>query len=195
MAETVRIDETAQQAVASYAQEHGISLAKAATQLIVGNVTALPLDREPTPLIGRPVPMPKPTLDEAAEIMLKHLPTTLVEKLRELCREYQVSPAAYLLSYAKLADDRGELSINIAADDRELGQAPVPLPIAETAQCAYCKADFKPVRAGQRFCPEPDDWSVVSCGRKALLDELHKRRPPESQRKNAAARFTEKSIR
>ena len=193
MAETVRIDETAQQAVASYAQEHGISLAKAATQLIVGNV--VPLNNEPMPLVGRPVPMPKPTLDEAAEVLLRHLPTTLVEKLRELSREYQVSPAAYLLSYAKLADDRGELSINIAPDDRELGNAPEQLPVPETAKCAQCGSTFKPARAGQKYCPEPEDWNVVSCGRKALLDELHKRRPPEAQRKNVASKFTEKSIR
>ena len=195
MAETVRIDETAQQAVAAYAQEHGVSLAKAATQLIVGNITALPLDREPMPLVGRPVPLPKPTLDEAAEVLLQHLPTVLVEKLRELSREYRVSPAAYLLSYAKLADDRGELSINISSDDRELGNAPEQLPVPETAKCAQCGSTFKPARAGQKYCPEPEDWNVVSCGRKALLDELHKRRPPEAQRKNDASKFTEKSIR
>ena len=193
MAETVRIDETAQQAVASYAQERGISLAKAATQLIVGNI--VPLNNEPMPLVGRPVPMPKPTLDEAAEVLLRHLPTTLVEKLRELSREYQVSPAAYLLSYAKLADDRGELSINIAPDDRELGNAPAQLPVPETDTCKQCGAAFKPARIGQKYCPEPEDWTIVSCGRKALLDELHKRRPPEAQRKNAAAKHTEKSIR
>ena len=215
MADTVRIDETAQKAVADYAEQHGISLAKAATQLIVGNVVPLsPLSMQPAVHVCREdselrteiqrlqfelinsQTQPKPvSLDAAAEVMLRHLPANLVEKLRELCREYQVSPAAYLLSYAKLADDRGELSINLAPDDRELGNAPTPLPVPEIAQCAYCKADFKPTRAGQKFCPEPEDWSVVSCGRQSLLDELHKRRPPEAQRKNIAARHPEKSIR
>ena len=195
MADTVRIDETAQQAVAAYAQEHSVSLAKAATQLILGNITALSTEWEPPQLVGKPVSLPAPTLDEAAEVMLRHLPAALVEKLRELCSEYRVSPAAYLLSYAKLADDRGELSINLSSDDRELGNAPVPIPVPEIAQCAYCKADFKPVRVNQKFCPEPEDWSIASCGRRALLEELHKKRPPESQRKNVAARHTEKSIR
>mgnify|MGYP001603043151 CR=1 FL=1 len=195
MADTVRIDETAQKAVAEYAEQHGISLAKAATQLIVGRIEALSADSEPPQLVVKPLQLSAPTLDQAAEVLLRHLPANLVEKLRELCREYQVSPAAYLLSYAKLADDRGELSINLAPDDRELGNAPTPLPVPEIAQCAYCKADFKPARAGQKFCPEPEDWSVVSCGRQSLLDELHKRRPPEAQRKNIAARHTEKSIR
>ena len=83
----------------------------------------------------------------------------------------------------------------IAPDDRELGNAPEQLPVPETAKCAQCGSTFKPARAGQKYCPEPDDWNIVSCGRKALLDELHKRRPPEAQRKNAASKFTEKSIR
>ena len=193
MADTVRIDETAQQAVAAYAQEHSVSLARAATQLILGNITSLSSEPLQAPLVL--AQKSAPTLDEAAEVMLRHLPAALVEKLRELCSEYRVSPAAYLLSYAKLADDRGELSINLSSDDRELGNAPVPIPVPEIAQCAYCKADFKPTRVNQKFCPEPEDWSIASCGRQALLEELHKRRPPEAQRKNIAARHTEKLVR
>ena len=193
MADTVRIDETAQQAVAAYAQEHSVSLARAATQLILGNITSLSSEPLRAPLVL--AQKSAPTLDEAAEVMLRHLPAALVEKLRELCSEYRVSPAAYLLSYAKLADDRGELSINLSSDDRELGNAPVPIPVPEIAQCAYCKADFKPARVNQKFCPEPEDWSIASCGRRALLEELHKRRPPEAQRKNIAARHTEKLVR
>ena len=193
MADTVRIDETAQQAVAAYAQEHSVSLARAATQLILGNITSLSSEPLQAPFVL--AQKSAPTLDEAAEVMLRHLPAALVEKLRELCSEYRVSPAAYLLSYAKLADDRGELSINLSSDDRELGNAPVPIPVPEIAQCAYCKADFKPARVNQKFCQEPEDWSIASCGRRALLEELHKRRPPEAQRKNIAARHTEKLVR
>lgn len=177
MADTVRIDETTQAIVAKYAQDHSTSLSKAANELIARG--ASPPPSQPATTMG---------LDAAAEVLLRHLPPALVEKLRELCREYQTSPAAYLLSYAKLADDRGELSVFLSPDDRALGTPQELPPMPEIAACEYCKSPFKPSRTGQKYCPEPADWSQVSCGRKALIDELHRRRPPESQRKNLAMR-------
>ena len=176
MSDTVRIDETAQAAVAKYAQERGISQSRAASELISKDA--------PSPPPSQPIM----TLDAAAEVILRHLPVAMVEKIRELCREYQTSAAAYLISYAKLAEDRGELSVFLAPDDRALGTAQELPPVPEKAECMYCKKAFKPDRVGQKFCPEPADWNVVSCGRAALLDELHRRRPPESQRKNLAAK-------
>lgn len=181
MADTVRIDETAQAAVAAHAQAYGISLSRAASELICQNAS------QTSPPPSQPAAVTV-TLDAAAEVLLTHLPPELVEKMRELCQEYQTSPAAYLLSYAKLANDRGELSVYLSPDDRNLGTAIAQPPVPTTAQCEFCKKTFKPERPGQKFCPEPEDWDQLSCGRQALLAELHKRRPPESQRKNIASR-------
>lgn len=182
MADTVRIDEAAQAAIAAYAEQHTVSLSRAASELIGRN--------DPPAVQQREV-----SLDAAAEVLLRHLPPSLVERLRDLCREYRTSPAAYLLSYAKIADDRGELGIFISPDDINLGTALAPEQVAPSATCAHCKSPFTPTRAGQRYCPEPEDWSKLSCGRLALLDELHKKRPPEAQRKSAESRQTEKTLR
>lgn len=161
---TVNVNDEAKRLIESFAVDRDCSQAQAASELIVRGA-------------GQPAPPPASveTLDAAAELFLRRLPEHQVELIRELAKDRSTTPAAFLLSYAKLAHERGETAVLIAEPDLEsVKQPPPPAPGVVGAVCAHCGKPFEPSRQGQRFCPEPVDG--LSCGRQALLAEIHMRR-------------------
>lgn len=122
------------------------------------------------------VPDP-PTLDEAADVILRHLPDHQRALILDCCAETGRQPIEYILSYIHLADERGETAMVMSEQLRDEA-IPALLPPDRQGICEYdgCRKPFQPTKRGQRFCPEPEDGSE-SCGRKATLQDLHRRRP------------------
>jgi hypothetical protein len=113
-------------------------------------------------------------LDDATAVLLNYLPPTMVELIDALCKEHHTKPAAYVLSYCRLAYERGEVATVVAEDEirrADTGEA-TSLVGREAAECAFCHAPFRASRVGQRFCADPDDGSM-SCGRKSTLETMH----------------------
>jgi hypothetical protein len=130
-------------------------------------------------------PMPEPTLDDAAEMLLKELPESQVDLIRQMCMDNEQRPVRYLISYAVLAHERGETSYMIGGDDIAPLQAQ-PFQPKGTVSCEWCKQSFIPTRQGQKFCPPPDE-DTVGCGRLAAEAEWHTKRPPDLDRQRQIA--------
>lgn len=116
------------------------------------------------------------TLDAAARKILEHADRGQAELILDLCEDVGREPADYLLSYLQLIHERGETATLMG--ERGATDTSVAKPVLgrETvAACAYCHGEFKVERRGQKYCPDPEDGE--SCGRKAYLDDLHRRRP------------------
>ena len=114
-----------------------------------------------------------PTLDDAANLFLAHLPTTMVDLVRELCHEYAGRrPWQYLLSYCTLAHERGETAFFIGEADLAVMADSLNLLPDTRATCRRCGTEFPPVRRGQQYCSD-------ECGRQAKLEERHHERPPD----------------
>ena len=114
------------------------------------------------------------TLDEAATTLMNFLPPTMVELIHALCAEHRVKPAAYVLSYCRLAYERGEVATHIAEGDVRRVDTGEPTALFDQSEqvCAYCHKPFIVVRVGQRFCLDPDD-GTPGCGRRNTLDTMH----------------------
>ena len=142
-------------------------------------IEPLPLVIAPRPLVAKPIPPLVPaerpmSLDDAAATLLAYLPPVMTELIDALCKEHGVKPAAYLLSYCRLAYERGEVATFVAEDDvrrADTGEA-VTLVSRDAVECAFCHTPFTASRVGQRFCADPDDGSM-SCGRKSTLETMH----------------------
>ncbi|HAM54107.1 MAG TPA: hypothetical protein DCQ64_01300 [Candidatus Rokubacteria bacterium] len=122
---------------------------------------------------------PPSHLDGAAEVFLAHLDAGHRDLIRDLCTDNVATPSDYLLTYIRLAYDRGEASslepeLRRAQDGEGMprkglrGEVP-------PGTCAFCGKTFEATRQGQKYCPDPDDGSA-GCGRKATLRELHAHR-------------------
>lgn len=161
------------------ALERGVSRDELAGQALAAGLTpitqaAADAIMESPSSVRSPV---EPTLDDAADLILRHLPDHQRNLILDCCQETGRKPIEYLFSYIHIADERGETAMVMS---EQMGDERVPalLRPEETAMCAFggCRKSFTPTKRGQRFCPEPEDGSE-SCGRKATLEELHRRRP------------------
>jgi hypothetical protein len=115
-------------------------------------------------------------LEMAAEVFLHHIHPDQAALIRELCREYQQPAAAFLLQYIQLAHDRRETSSFMPEGQyQQLRDSIAPMPDGDTRVCEWCGQRFPLTRRGQKYCPPPAEGE--SCGRKAFLDDLHRRRP------------------
>lgn len=123
------------------------------------------------------------SLDEAADILLRHIPREQAELITDMCADNGNTPKDYLLAYIHLAHERGETATLVSEQLRDDAGRPAPTLAAPVAgQCEFCGATFTAARRGQRFCPDPAD-ATVSCGRLATLRDLHAKRPPDKQSK------------
>lgn len=129
---------------------------------------------------------PPSDLDGAATVFLAHLDVGHQDLIRDLCKEHGASPADYLLTYIRLAYDRGEAS-SLEPELRRASDEATPRKTArgEIAPgiCGFCGKTFEPTKPGQKYCPDPDD-GTPGCGRQATLRALHEhrasRKEPES---------------
>lgn len=163
MPRTVAISDEAADRVLAHAATLQCSLGHAASALI--------LDGSSAP--GAPL-----TLDAAAIVLLQHLPPQHVELIRELCVENERRPVDYLLSYVRLAFERGETAVHIGDDtmvEAASGAVAAAIPPAASARCAHCGTEFVPARRGQQFCTDAH-------GREASLGMIRQQRAAYLQR-------------
>ena len=167
----------------AYTLEHHVdNLSHFIRQAIEKAMEPETLSRDTLPGPGTPRPEP-PTPAKAAEIILGLLPEGQRNLIVDVAQEHGRHPLDFILSYCKLADERGETATLIAeqvTDDEEqfkYTQGHVQSPTGQYVPCEYegCRKPFLMVKRGQKFCPDPEEGE--SCGRKAALEALHKRRP------------------
>lgn len=111
-----------------------------------------------------------PSVDIAAGVFLSYLEPDHRKFILDLANENGRSPAAYIMSYIKLAHDRGETAIPIAeAVDPSTHRSFITPNNAEVDPplCEWCQRPFTPTQDGQRYCPPPAEGE--SCGRQASL--------------------------
>lgn len=142
---------------------------------------------DPNRVSVAPPPIPSPravSLDDACEVILRVIDESQAALIRSLCQESRQSPSAYILSYIKLANERGETGV---VTQEVMADRPVSLaPLESVATCQFCGKPFVPARAGQRFCPDlADDGVTLSCGKRAHLEEVHGKRKRELSEKAA----------
>lgn len=144
------------------------------------NPVTLPAPAPPAPL----------TPNAAAEVILSLLPESQRFLILDIAKDKGRTPLDFILSYCRLAEERGETSSLIA--EEVVQEEPVRYTTtlqqqsSEYVVCAFdgCRKSFIPTRRGQRFCPDPED-GTMSCGRKATLQETHKRRPQAALRRQS----------
>ena len=115
-------------------------------------------------------------VDTACEVILQHIRPEQADLIRALCMEHGLRPSHYILSYCRLAHERGETSSMIderVRYDRDTASAPTRTVLA-SGQCEYCGRPFAATRPSQRFCPDRED-GLPSCGRLWTLE--HQIRP------------------
>lgn len=166
------------------------------SQFIREAIEAAMMPKVEQDFINLPATNPMPTPAGAADMILSLLPEAQRNLILDCAQEHGRPPLDFILSYCKLADERGEtptlVAESVAEDDdaRLFPKSVGPSPIGQTARCEYepCGKTVTLTRRGQRFCPDPDD-GTEGCGRKSTLAELHKRRPqtPSVQHKLAQA--------
>ena len=152
-----------------------VAMAEAAALLVMEALEPRPEGGSTT--AGAPSP---PSLDDAAAVVLRHLPQDQADLIRELCLDNGARPWQYLMSYIHLAHERGETAVmasETVLDEIAAPPAASPGQVAAgaTGTCLYCGGAFQAVRRGQKYCPDPEDGP--GCGRKAFLEDLHQRRP------------------
>ena len=109
---------------------------------------------------------------------MRHIRPEQATLIRELCQDLAgARPADYILSYIHLADERRETPKMMSERLRLESAARGVEVVYEPAYCAHCGKTFTRTILGQQYCPDPVEVGVVSCGRQAMLFELHKRRP------------------
>lgn len=111
-----------------------------------------------------------PSIDIAAGVFLSYLEPEHRKFITELATETKRSPAAYIMSYIKLAHDRGETAIPVAEAVDPSTQLPLAFANGIEASpilCEWCQRPFTPAQDGQRYCPTPEQGE--SCGRQASL--------------------------
>lgn len=135
-----------------------------------------------------PGPAPQ-SLADAADIIMAALPEHQRQLILDVAQERGRRPHDFILSYCKMADERGETPSLIAEQitDEEDGRPFAPAtkfqsPIGQAAICAWepCGKAITISRRGQKYCPDPDD-GTEGCGRKASLAEIHKRREEKTR--------------
>ena len=141
-------------------------------------VEALERMLDGTPPSTETAPAP-PTLDAATSVFLAHIDPDQRNLLLSLCQETNAHPSDYLLSYVKLAHERGETSMLLSEQGRA-GFTPDPVAYAAIGQgmtptCQFCHQPFQATRPGQIYCPTAPEGEE-SCSRKAALAELRGKR-------------------
>ena len=177
-AETIAVTPEARKALLEAAAASGTPQIQLASQALVAGLA--PEQRAITPL-GAPQ---EPTIDDAAVVFLRYLHPAQAELILAICEEEHRRPSQYLLGYAALAYDRGETAQFLAEDDHRAVDATARAFVGATLPCAWCNQPFIAARPGQKYCPDPAESAVMSCGKQATQAELHQRRP----RKAAPAR-------
>lgn len=127
------------------------------------------------------------TPDDAAEVILRHLAPSQQDFIRQLCKETNRKPLHYLLGYAAMAHERGETAFSMAEDDYRVADGFAKAQVGGTGECAWCQKAFVVARAGQKYCPDTDDPTTLSCGKQAAVAEIRKRRPEKASREREAA--------
>ena len=175
MPSTIAVSDALKQTIAELAARDGRTQTSVTEAAIMAGLNGTPLDTPPAPAAPA---RPADTLAEAATIFLRHLPEPMVDLITDLCRTENRQPAQYLLSYMKLAYDRGETAFFMPEGDLAVyfAQPHQTAPMLVPTPCEQCRAVFMPTHLGQRFCPDPDDGSI-SCGRQHGLDIIWKTRP------------------
>mgnify|MGYP001565845511 CR=1 FL=1 len=183
MPSTIAVSDRLKQTIAELAARDGRSQSSVTEEAIMAGLNGTPLDVPPAPPVRQP-----DTLTEAATVFLRHLPEPMVDLITDLCRTENRQPAQYLLSYMKLAYDRGETAFFMPEDDLTVyfAQPHQTAPTLAPTKCEQCSAVFAPTRLGQRFCPDPDDGSI-SCGRQHGLDIIWRTRPRVAGKQRQAA--------
>ena len=180
MSSTIAVSDKLKETITELAARENRSQTSVAEEAILSGLNGFSVPPAPASLAPT-------TLADAAVIFLRHLPEPMVDLITEMCQTEHRQPAQYLLSYMKLAYDRGETSFFMPEDDLHVffAHAGQSAPTLVPTVCEQCHATFAPARLGQRFCPDPDDGSI-SCGRQHGLDIIWKTRP----RQPSAARAT-----
>ena len=181
MSSTIAVSDKLKETITELAARENRSQTSVAEEAILSGLNGLSM--LPSPATPAPT-----TLADAAAIFLRHLPVPMVELITEMCQTEHRQPAQYLLSYMKLAYDRGETSFFMPEDDLHVffAHAGQSAPTLAPTVCEQCHATFAPTRLGQRFCPDPDDGSI-SCGRQNGLDIVWKTRPRQPNTARATA--------
>jgi hypothetical protein len=130
-----------------------------------------------------PEPAGALTPEGAAHIILEMLPKEQRDLIVDCAAEHERPVLDFILSYCKMAEERGETALLIAEGmlDDDTGRPATPgpkivSPIGQIQPCDYCKKSFTVEKRGQKFCPDPDNGQP-SCGRLSTLEELHRKRP------------------
>lgn len=137
-----------------------------------------------------------PSVDVAAGVFLSYLEPEHRKFIVELAEETKRSPAAYIMSYIKLAHDRGETSIPVAEALDPTMQLPLALANgvdAPTLLCDWCQRPFTPAQDGQRYCPTPENGE--SCGRQASLAAVRAARNKRSDTAISAPHVVDYQVR
>lgn len=118
-----------------------------------------------------------PSIEVAAHVFLSYLEPEHRKFIIDLAADAHRSPAAYIMSYIKLAHDRGETAIAVSelldpSTTKPMGTVPNVEPVMST--CEWCQRPFTPQQEGQRYCPPPDEGE--SCGRQASLAAVRAKR-------------------
>lgn len=137
-----------------------------------------------------------PSVDVAAGVFLSYLEPEHRQFIVELAEDTKRSPAAYIMSYIKLARDRGETAIPVAEALDPAASRPLALANGVEASpilCEWCQRPFLPVQEGQRYCPTPEQGE--SCGRQASLAAVRASRNKRSDLSVPAPHITDYQVR
>ena len=130
----------------------------------------------PPPSVPTVAPL---TLESASQVFLAHVDADQRNLILSLCQENHQQPWDYLLSYIKLAQERGETSTLLSEQSR--GEIlPDPGAMAAIGQatistCQFCGQTFQATRPGQIYCPTVAEGEE-SCSRKAGVAEIRAKR-------------------